>query len=83
MSWINPGLWSTLNVGWAVNKSLKEDGVPSEERKKLIAEATGLDEISWLPKLVAFVPKGLIYVGVGFLIYKVLDSRIYATMTRK
>ena len=83
MSWINPNLWSTLNVGRATNKALMQDGVPTAERIEKIKRATGVDEISWLPKLVAFIPKGLIYILAGFIIYRILDSRIYATMTRK
>ena len=43
MSYFNPGLWNTMNVAWATNKVLKEDGIPQAERIEKIKTATGLD----------------------------------------
>tara|TARA_B100000780_G_scaffold133793_1_gene93864 strand:- start:233 stop:463 length:231 start_codon:yes stop_codon:yes gene_type:complete len=68
MSWINPGMWSTLNVGWATNVALKADGVPQEERIEKIKAATGLDNM--LPKWLSY-GKSVGFAIIGILIYVV------------
>ena len=80
MSWINPGFWSTMNVAWATNKVLKEDGVPQQERIEKIKEATGIDETiktvkNMIPNLSQY-PKWIFFTGLGLLVYIVLNSRL-------